>query len=167
MRRLRIVTWTVAVLLAGVPGGARAASYGLGSQLSKVTLVDQFGKKHTIDENVRVIVLTRDMAASDVIKAALGYDGKAVLDQYGAVYVSDVSGMPSLVRQYLAVPKLKERKYPMLLDTSGEFASRLPFRDKNATLLFLQGMRVVAVEYVANPTTLVPVLRTPRRFVTH
>ena len=165
MRCLGIITWVV-VVLAGLPQPASAAGYGLGSTLEKVTLADQFGARHVIDERVNVIVLTRDMAASDVIKAALGHDGKALLDQYRAVYVSDVSGMPTLVRQYLALPKLKERAYPMLLDTNGDFSARLPSRDKSATLLFLQGRKIVAVEYVATPATFVPTLKAPKRFAT-
>lgn len=166
MRSFRIVTCMV-VSLAVLPGSAWPAGYGLGSKLNKVTFTDQFGSKHTIDEQVRVIVLTRDMAASDVVKAALGHDGKALLQRYGAVYVSDLSSIPSLVRDYLALPKLKERTYPMLLDTTGEFSGRMPSRDKTATLLFLQGLKVVAVEYVSSAPTLEPVLKAPRRFVTH
>jgi hypothetical protein len=165
MRRLSIATCAV-VVLAGLPPLAWAAGYGLGSTVDKVTLADQFGTRHVIDERVNVIVLTRDMAAGDIVKAALGHDGKTLLDQYRAVYVSDVSAIPTLVREYLAVPKLKERTYPMLLDTNGDFSARLPSRDKSATLLFLQGLRIVAVEYVATPATFVPTLKAPKRFAT-
>jgi len=160
------VSVLIVVALLGSAAAASAASYGLGSRLAKVTLQDQFGAKHTIDDRVHVIVLTRDLAASDMIKAALGHNGKAVLDKYRAVYVSDLSSMPGLIRQYLAVPKLKERTYPMLIDTSGEFSAHLPSREKHATLVFLDGMKIVAVEYVTNPDTLVPTLRAPKRFAT-
>jgi len=163
MDRVRVSVLIIFALLSSAVA-ATAAGYGLGSRVSRVTLEDQFGAKHTIDDRVHVIVLTRDMDAGDVIKAALGHDGKALLDKYRAVYVSDLSSMPSLVRQYLALPKYKERTYPMLLDTQGEFSARLPSRDKNATLVFLDGLKIVAVEYVTNPATLVPTLQAPKRF---
>jgi hypothetical protein len=154
----------IALLISSV--AATAAGYGLGSKLSKVTLEDQFGARHTIDDRVQVIVLTRDMAGGDLVKAALGHNGKALLDKYRAVYVSDVSSMPSLVRQYLVLPKYKERTYPMLLDTQGEFSGHLPSRDKNATILFLDGLKIEAVEYVMSPSTFVPILKSPKRFAT-
>jgi len=160
-------TLLLAALLALSPcTRALAAALGLGSKLSKVTLTDQYGKKHVIDERVRVIVLTRDMDAGDVVKTALGHNGDAVLSRHKAVYVSDVSSMPSLIRRYLALPKLKERTYPMLLDETGEFSTALPSRNKHATLIFLDGMRVVAVEYVMRPEAFVPTLESPKRFAT-
>lgn len=164
MHRSRVSLFVAAVLFG--TSAAAAANYGLGSRISRTTLSDQFGAKHTIDDRVHVIVLTRDLAASDVVKAALGHDGKALLNKYRAVYVSDVSGMPSLVRQYLALPKYKERTYPMLLDIDGTFSSHLPSRDKNATLVFLDGLRIVAVEYVRSPATFVPILESPKKFAT-
>jgi len=165
MHRSRIPVFILVALVSSAVA-ATAAGYGLGSTLSRVTLEDQFGKKHTIDDHVGVIVLTRDMTGGDVVKAALGHDGKSLLDKYRAVYVSDVSSMPSLVRQYLVLPKYKERAYPMLLDAQGEFSARLPSRDKNATVLFLDGLKIVAVEYVTNPAAFVPILQAPKRFAT-
>jgi hypothetical protein len=166
----RMCRYAIAILsavLASAPLAAHAASYGLGSKLTPVTLEDQHGKKHTIGASTRVIVLTRDMNAGDVVKAALARKGKTVLEQHRAVYVADVSSMPGFVRKYLALPKLKERPYPMLLDAAGELSRSLPSRENHATVIFLDGLRITAVEYVTRPETFGAVLDAPKRFATH
>jgi len=144
-----------------------AYAAGLGSKLPAFSLADQNGASHQVDESTHVIILTRDMAAGDMMKTALGTNGKSVLAKHQAVYVTDVSGMPGFVRNLVALPKLKERPYPMLLDTSGDLSAKLPSKDKHATLIFLDKLQITAVEYLANPNSLVPALEAPKRFAAH
>lgn len=164
VRRLGISLAGVMVAV-GVSGPAWGA--GLGSKLKPFSLADQHGNYHRVDDGVRVIILTRDMAAGDVIRVALGTNGKSILTRNHAVYVADVSGMPGFVRNLIALPKLKERPYPMLLDTSGDTSEQLPSKEKHATLIFLEKLQITAVEYLTNPQTLPTALAAPKRFVAH
>ncbi len=107
------------------------------------------------------------MDAGKVVKAALARNGKQLLAKHRAVYISDVSGMPGFIRNLIAIPRLKDRPYPMLLDTSGEIVSRLPTRNGYATLIFLDRLRIAAVEYIAAPQTLAPALASPKRFANY
>ena len=155
----------VVVAAIGVCGAAWGA--GLGSTLKPFSLADQHGTFHKVDDGVRVIILTRDMAAGDIVNAALSNNGKSVLSKNNAVYMADVSGMPSFVRNLVALPKLKERPYPMLLDTDGDMSQQLPSREKHATLIFLDKLQITAVEYLTNPETLPTALASPKRFAAH
>jgi hypothetical protein len=160
--------WVFAFLVVFAAGSIETAlALGLGSQVKPFSLADQHGASHTVDEGVRVIILTRDMAAGEMMKSALGTNGKSLLANHHAVYVSDISGMPSFVRNLVALPKLKERPYPMLLDTSGDLSARLPSKDKHATLIFLDKLHITAVEYLSNPNSLAPALEAPKRFAAH
>jgi len=160
-----IAAGAVAFSLRALP--AQASALGLGSKVVPFSLADQNGTSHMVDEHVHVIILTRDMAAGDMMKSALGSNGKSLLANHQAVYVTDVSGMPGFVRNLIAVPKLKERPYPMLLDTSGDVSAKLPSKDKHATLIFLDKLQITAVEYLTNPNSLAPALEAPKRFAAH
>jgi hypothetical protein len=146
---------------------AEAWCAGLGSKLKPFSLADQNGNHHRVDDGVRVIILTRDTAAGDVMRAALGANGKSLLAKNKAVYVYDVSGMPGFVRNLYALPRLKERPYPLLLDTSGDVSGSLPSKDEHATLIFLDKLQITAVEYLTNPETLSTALAAPKRFAAH
>ena len=158
--------WAAGVV-AAVLVASPSWSAGLGSKLKPFSLPDQHGKSHRVDDGVRVIILTRDMAAGDVMRSALGNNGKSLLAKNKAVYVSDVSGMPSFVRNLYTLPPLKELPYPMLLDTSGDVAGALPSKEKHATLIFLEKLQITAVEYLTKPETLPTALGAPKRFAAH
>jgi hypothetical protein len=147
-----------------IAGPACAWATGLGSRLSPFVLMDQHGKPHRIDASVRAIVLTRDMDAGDIVKVGLGTHGKSILEKHHAVYIADLSSMPGFIRSWLAIPQLKDRPYPMLIDSKGDVSKSLPSRDHLATLIFLDSMQITAVEYVTQPAALVPALSAPKRF---
>jgi len=130
-----------------VPVLAWAEPYGVGDMLPAARFDDQHGRTHTLHGHVRVIVFSRDMEAGDVIKAALSEDGARVLGDAGAVYVADVSGMPAVIRRVFALPRMRARGYPMLLDTEGEVTARFPARAGQATVLVLENLRVTTVQH--------------------
>ena len=61
------------------------------------------------------------------------------------MYVADISGMPGLVARMFAVPSMRKRPYPMLLDRDGEITARLPDVEGSATLIFCDDLQVTRV----------------------
>ena len=104
------------LLLAGTAYGAPLA---VGDPMPPLALEDQHGRAGNIGEGVRVVVVSRDMEAGDVVKKALAGRDQAFLDANGAVYVANISGMPALVTRLFALPRMRERPYRMLLDRDG------------------------------------------------
>ena len=158
---------TLALGLYLAAGIASASTYGLGSKITPFSLEDQHGKAHRVDERVRAIILSHDMEAGEIIGRALARNGKRVLEKHRAVYLADLSGMPGFLRRMFVLPKLRERSYPMLLDTSGEIARQLPSREGFVALIFLSGLRVVSVEYVKDSSALIATLESPKRFASY
>lgn len=121
--------------------------YTTGDTLPATRFDDQHGLTHTLHEHVRVIVFSHDMEGGDVIKAALADDGPRLLGDAGAVYVADVSGMPTVIRRMFALPKMRKRTYPMLLDTDGDATARYPARPAQATVIVLDRLRVTSIQH--------------------
>jgi hypothetical protein len=66
--------------------------------------------------------------------------------------------MPGLVRRLFAVPRMRGRPYPVLLDTTGEATAALPAEPGRATVLWLEDLRPVRVELFDSPDALLVAL---------
>ena len=100
---------------------AAANSFSVGDTVPDITINDQFEKAHKIYANVKTVLFASDKDASDILKEYLLSKEGDILTANNAIYVADISGMPSLITKFFALPKMK--KYPfsvMLLDDTNK-----------------------------------------------
>ncbi|MFW2608749.1 hypothetical protein ACN5OY_11750, partial [Aliarcobacter butzleri] len=73
---------------------------------------EQFEKDHTLNANIKTILFASDKATSDMLRDYFLplSEKENILEKNNVVYIADISGMPSLISKYLALPKMK--KYP-------------------------------------------------------
>jgi hypothetical protein len=128
--------------------------YDVGSTIPRLTLEDQHGAEGVIDDTVHIVVLTRDMDAGNVVKEALGTEEQRFLDERHVVYVADISGMPALVSRLIAVPRMRDRRYRIFLDRTGEIVPRFPVTAGKPTVVYLEKGRVTRVVHPANAAEL-------------
>jgi hypothetical protein len=145
MRSVRVVPGVVLLFLATA---AVAQPLAPGSRLDPISLEDQHGETRSVDASTRLVLFSRDMAGGKFLREALEDRDGAYLASHGTVYVADISGMPSLIARIFAIPRMRGRGYPMLLDRDGSVTTALPDEEGKATLLFLDGLRVQRVEHV-------------------
>jgi hypothetical protein len=151
-------------LLLALPAAAQGPTI-VPDRLAGFELPDQHGVSHRVDAAVRVLLLSRDMDGGAVVRGALeakGAEAGAFLAGLGAVYVADVSRMPGIVRRLFALPRMRSRPYPVLLDTTGEATAALPAEPGRASVLWLEDLRPVRVETFGAPEALLAALGTPR-----
>jgi len=125
-----------------------------GDVMPALTLEDQHGAQHVVDAAVRVILFSRDMDGGEILKTALADLPPGALEAAGAVYVSDISGMPGFVVRLFALPRMRRRPYAMLLDRTGEATALLPDEPGHATLIHLQVLQIEGVEHFATSDAL-------------
>jgi hypothetical protein len=125
---------------------AGAESYAVGERIQAFSLEDQHGSTQRVDEHVAVILFGRDMTTDKIVKAALeGVDGEA-LRARRVVYVADIQGMPRLVAKLFALPSMRRRPYPMLLDRDGQTTARLPDVAGTVTVISLERLMITRLE---------------------
>ncbi|WP_285349859.1 hypothetical protein [Pseudomonas sp. ME-P-057] len=90
--------------------------------IAKWTLLDQFDKAYTLDDQAQVLLIARSMSAAKMVNAALEDGPEGYLEQRHVVYVADIEKMPSLVKM-VAVPAMRSAKYRILLDRDARVAS--------------------------------------------
>jgi hypothetical protein len=91
-----------------------------GERLVPWTLNDQFDRSYTLDEQLRVLLVARSMAGSKLLGAALEGRPQGYLEARHALFVADISRMPSLVGKLFAIPKMRDYSYRVLLDREAQ-----------------------------------------------
>jgi len=155
--RPKQAVWRLALSLVLVAASAVAAepdkgppSLSIGDPVPAIALRDQNGAELRVDPSTRILVFTRDMEGGKLTKEAFAEEGSTMLTKAGAVYLSDVSGMPALVRSMFAMPAMKKRPYPVAIDESGEATAALPSREGKVTILTLDAGRITAITFAAS-----------------
>jgi len=133
-----------------VAAAVAAPAWAPGTQLPRFALEDQHGVRVEVDEQVALLVVTRDMDAGDLVKQALAGVDQRRLDERRALYVADISRMPALVSRLIAIPRMRQRPYRVLLDRDGSATRDAPYVEKKPTVLFLDRLRITRVEHAAS-----------------
>ena len=94
---------------------AFANSLTVGSDLPTLTIKDQFEKEHTVDANTKTIIFSATKAESATIKDFLTTKDKDYLTNNNIAYVADITGMPSLISKFFALPKMRDYSFSILL----------------------------------------------------
>lgn len=139
---------TIALALAR-PATA-ADPYAVGDTIRPMTFETQFDTSVTIGPETRLVLITHDMDAGDVAKRVLAGHTTASLAERGAVYVADVSKMPGFVSRLIAIPRMRKRAYPVLLDREAETAVAFPVVEGTVTAVWLEDGRVARVAQLAS-----------------
>ncbi|RXJ79011.1 hypothetical protein CRU86_04400 [Aliarcobacter skirrowii] len=130
--------------------GLNAASLNIDSSIVDIKIKDQFDKVHTLNESVKTILFASDKGTSDMLRDYLLplSEKENVLEKNGAVYVADISGMPSLISKFIALPKMK--KYPfsiLLLDDSNK--ENFVKEDGKIIVYSLENGKVVKIDKIS------------------
>jgi hypothetical protein len=139
---------------------AQASFYEAGDQVTPIQLEDQFEQKVEVNANTLAILFSRDMDGGDIIKEALTLqiaDGEKI--PATQVYIADISGMPSLIAKFVAIPKMKDLPFPIGLDREGEVTKLLPSDEDMATLILLNNLKVIDVHNFGSSAELAKALR--------
>ncbi len=135
-------------VLFGVSSATAEEPYAVGEQLASIELEDQHGELRALDESVKLILFSRDMDGGDILREGVARVGGERLEGLGALYLSDIHRMPGLVARFIAIPRMRDRPYPVLLDRDGKATARLPDVEGQATILELEGLTLRAVHHL-------------------
>lgn len=148
---------TLPLLLLGLllAASAYAETLTAGAALAPFDIADQHGQSVRVDRDVRVLMFSRDMTANKLAKKAFMDKPSNYLATAHAVYLIDVSGMPSFVTRHFAIPKMQKYGYRIFLDREGTLTSALPAREDEVTIMTIDDLEVTAIEYARDPAALV------------
>ena len=130
-----------------LPGGLAAGQLEVGGRLPALGFEDQFGQEHRLDEQARLVLFLPDRRAARIARKALRDQDQAALVARGIVGIGDISGMPLLITYALALPKLRDQPWLVLLGKAAEDTAVFPRQAEAVTLIRLEAGGITAVEY--------------------
>ena len=130
--------------------GLNASPLALDSVVENIKIKDQHEVEETIDSNVKTILFASDKKTSDLLRDYLLplSEKENILEKNSAVYVADISGMPSLISKFIALPKMK--KYPfsvLLLDDTNK--DNFVKEDGKIIVYSLENGKVVKIDKIS------------------
>jgi len=129
-----------------------SASNGLniGSKLD-FTLPDQFDKAHSLSDDTQKIIFAFAKSTGHTVREFLKTKDKNYLTDKKALFVADISPMPTIIRNTFALPDLKKSDYSVLLIYDEEIAKKLKDK-KNSdkiTVATLKNKEITAIDYIS------------------
>ena len=85
--RLLVVLWLAL-------SAACAQAVEMGERLAPWTLLDQFDRPYSINDDLQVLLVARSMVGAKLLAAALDQQPKGYLESRKVVFLADISRMP-------------------------------------------------------------------------
>ena len=123
-----------------------ANEYKVGDQITDIKLQDQHEAQYQVDSTTTRVLFSRSMDGGTLIQEALEAEPELVKDT-ALVYVADISGMPSLIARFVALPQFKKFPYRVALDNEGEQTKPLPAIKDQATLIELTNNQITNITF--------------------
>jgi len=124
-----------------------ASNFTLNDAIPNFSLTDQFEKIHTVNENIKTIIVSFEKSTGAFINNFLAQKEADFLEKHDAVFIANISGMPSFITNMFALPKMKKYKHTILLiyDDDDE---RFIQKDDFSTVYKMENGKVKEVFYV-------------------
>ncbi|MCG3670534.1 hypothetical protein L5F33_09675 [Aliarcobacter butzleri] len=117
------------------------------SSVPELKIKDQFEKEHTLDSNIKTIIFSATKDENNTIKEFLNSKENDFLTTNHVVYVADITGMPSLITKFIALPKMKNYSFPILL-IDEENKVLFPVEKDKITIITLDNSKITDVKYI-------------------
>lgn len=86
-----------------------------GDQLPILALRDQHDKPAAVPPSTRQLLVAADNSGAGLVTDLLDSMGANWLEQTQRVYLADIHKMPALVSRFVALPRLRDKPYPIVL----------------------------------------------------
>lgn len=122
----------------------------IGASLENFKLNDQFGTEHGINADTRKIIFAFEKDSSHSINDYLETKPASYLKDNNAIFVSDVSAAPTLIKNIFIMPGLKAFKHSVLIFEDKSIAApyRVGVDEEAIVLVYLSDKKITAIEKV-------------------
>jgi hypothetical protein len=126
-----------------------AALLKLGDTLTESKFIDQFDQTHSVGKQTKMLFFAKSKHAGSLMTDIISDLASDHLRKQNAVYIADISGMPSLVSRFIALPRMRDITTPILLVREAENASWLPSKEDKVTVVKVVDGKVAQIDFTA------------------
>ena len=135
------------------------AELKVGDSVPSLTLVNQFDEKVELKkEGSLKLILSFEKDVSAGIKTFLDTQDKNFLIDNNVTYISDISGMPSFVTSWFAIPKMKKFDFKVALIYDEDEGKVLNRQEEKVSVISVKDNNITSIKFV-NPKDLAGALK--------
>ncbi len=123
------------------------ADFKVGEKLPSIELADQFEKKFKVEASDTTILMAFEKDVAISIADYLKSKPSTFLADNHSKYISDISGMPSMITSLFALPKMKKYSFSVLL-IEDEFGKNFNRQDAKITVFSLQKGKIKTIKFI-------------------
>ncbi len=124
-----------------------ANALSVGDNIPNFKIKDQFEKENVIKADTKIVLFAGDKGMSEVLRDYLKAKPKGFLESKKAYYMADISGMPSLIAKFFALPKMKKYPFSILL-VDEEQTKSFDKKEENITVYTVKDAKVSNIKYI-------------------
>ena len=122
----------------------------VGETLDVTQLENQHGESFENPSDLELLLFVNGMTARSVVRASIDNIDLQCLVEERVAYVADISGMPSIISNFVAVPRMRDYHYPVWLDYDGEITEQLPVVEENVSVIDIDQGKVTNITYITD-----------------
>lgn len=134
-------------------GATIANALNIGDSTPTFQIKDQFEKTHVIKADAKTLLVAADKGTSEILRDYFNAKPKGFLEENNAYYIADISGMPSLIAKFFALPKMKKYPFSILL-VDEEQTKSFNKKEGNITIYSIVDGKVSDVKYIKDASEL-------------
>ena len=127
---------------------ANGSTLKIDDKISSFSLPNQFDKIHTISSDISIIIVTFEKKSANIVNDFLSSKNSDFLDLKHAIFINDISCVPSVIVNIFTIPKMREYKYDILLIYQ-ENSKKFLEEENKITLYFLENGFVKDVKFIS------------------
>jgi len=135
-----------------INSGTISKGIEIGKKLKSYTFKDQFGKNHTLTNQVKKVIFVFTKTAGHLTRAYLKTKDVNYLQKRHIDFIADVSKMPSIIFKMFALPDFKKSKYPIMIIKNKEKSQIFRNNEQKDAIMIinLNNKIVTNVKFVTN-----------------
>lgn len=111
-------------------------------------LKDQHDQTVAINEQTNLVLFAAGKSTSALMSKVLEDLPPTTLKDKKAIYVADISGMPSFITKMVAIPKMQKRPYTIAILRDEAQSKLFPQKDDAITIIKLKSGKVTEITFV-------------------
>ncbi len=130
----------------------------LGQQVDFALLQNQYAQPFIHETAMKYLLFADSMEPASVVRETLPQLDPSCHQNGTLVFVADVSGMPKLITNMFAVPKMRGYEFSVWLDYEGEATEVLPVQEGMVSVIRVSEGVIEDIQYVETAEALISLL---------
>ena len=135
-----------------------ANALNIGDSTPTFEIKDQFEKMHKISADAKTILVAESRGTSVIVREYLLSKDVNFLAANKTHYIADISGMPSLISKFIAIPKMEKYPFSILL-VDEEQSKSFTTKDDEITVYTVTDGKISDVKFIKTAEELAAVFK--------